>query len=201
MPYGSDPMPETEPSQDLTYAYRPSLVGAPWIFRLGKGALHWESGRASGRIEFGQIQRLRLLYRPGSMQPHRFITEVRAKGAPKLTIASTSWKTMTEVERLDGPYRDFIIALHQRVAGHPVELIAGLKLPVFLLGVVLFFVTAFGMCALAVRAIQEGAGVAALLICAFIAVFIWQTGTYVWRNWPVRYVAPNVPESLLPSAG
>ena len=193
-------MSEPEPAQDPTYAYRPSLVGAPWIFRLGKDALHWESGRRSGRVEYSQIKRVRLLYRPGSMQPHRFITEVRSKGTPKLTIASTSWKTMTEVERLDLPYRNFVIALHRRLVGHPIELIAGLKPLVFLLAVVLFVVTALGMGAVAIRAIQEGAGVVALLICAFVAFFVWQTANYVWRNRPVHYVAPDVPESLLPKA-
>lgn len=193
-------MSETEPDQDPTYAYRPSLAGAPWMFRLGADALHWESGRRSGRVEYNQIKRVRLLYRPGSMQPHRFIAEVRSHGAPKLTIVSTSWKTITEVERLDRPYRNFVIALHRRLAGLPVELIAGLKPPVFLLAVVLFVVTALGMGAVAIRAVQEGAGVAALLICAFVALFVWQTANYVWRNRPVRYVAPDVPESLLPKA-
>ena len=193
-------MSETEPAQDPTYAYRPSLMGAPWIFRLGGDALHWESGRRSGRVEYSQIKRVRLLYRPGSMQSHRFITEVRSKGRPKLTIASTSWKSMTEVEQLNQPYRNFVIALHQRLAGHPIELIAGLKLPVFLLAAVLFVVTAIGMAAVAIRALQEGASVVALLVCAFVAFFVWQTANYVWRNRPVHYVAPDVPESLLPKA-
>jgi hypothetical protein len=193
-------MSETELGQDPTYAYRPSLVGAPWIFRLGEDALHWESGRRSGRVEYSQIKRVRLLYRPGTMQPHRFVTEIRSQGTPKLTIASTSWRTMTDIERLDRPYRDFVIALHQRLAGHPIELIAGLKPPVFLLALVLFVVTALGMAAVAIRTLQEGAGVAALLICAFVALFVWQIANYVWRNRPVRYVAPDVPESLLPRA-
>jgi hypothetical protein len=56
------------------------------------------------------------------------------------------------------------------------------------------------MAALMIRAIQEGAGVAALLVGTFVALFLWQGGNFFLRNRPVRYDATNIPAALLPKA-
>jgi len=47
------------------------------------------------------------------MLPHRGVAE----GAPKLAIASTSWKSMFQQERQDTAYAVFIADLHRRLAG------------------------------------------------------------------------------------
>src|SRR5512135_2924636 len=104
------------PRQEWTYSYRPSLLGAPYEFRLDEQGLDWTVGRKSGRLVWRDIDRVRLSYRPASMQPYRFITEIWAAGAPKLTIMSTSWKRMVVQERFDQGYRAFVAELHRRLA-------------------------------------------------------------------------------------
>jgi len=111
-----------EQSGEPAYAYKPSLMGAPWEFRLLPDRLAFAAGSRGGGIAYGDIRRVRLSFRPVTMQPYRFVAEIWSAGAPKLTIASTSWRGMLEQERQDRPYRDFVLALHQRIAAassHP----------------------------------------------------------------------------------
>src|SRR5450756_2113490 len=89
--------------EPVAYAYRPSLLGAAWQFKLTGEGIDWATGRKAGHIPFRAVRRLRMSYRPASMQSHRFMTELWAEGAPKLKILSSSWKSMVEQERLDKP--------------------------------------------------------------------------------------------------
>ena len=196
-------MSETEPGHDPTYSFRPSLIGAAWSFRAGADVLHWTSGSNSGRIPYEHIKRVRLSYRPRSMQRHRFLTELWTHNGPKVTILSTSWKSMTELDRLDGPYRDFVLALHRHLAARPqsIEFIGGNNPIRFWIGVVIFAALVAGMLGVVIRAVQQDAHVPALLIVGFLVVFLLQAGNYFRRNRPVRYRPDAVPPELLPSAG
>ena len=51
-------------------------MGAPWEFRLRPDALEWRMGRQEGRILYGRIRRIRLSFRPVTMQTRRFVTEI-----------------------------------------------------------------------------------------------------------------------------
>ena len=81
---------------DPAYLYPPSLMGAAWEFRLRPDALEWRMGRHHGRAPYAGVVRVRLSFRPQTMQARRFVTEVWPAGGPKLTIASTSWRGMLE---------------------------------------------------------------------------------------------------------
>ncbi len=203
MPYGSDSMSENGPSQDPTYSYKPSLIGGAWGFQAHEDALHWNSGSGSGRIPYEDIKRVRLSYRPRSMQRHRFLAELWTHNGPKVTILSTSWKSMTELERLDAQYRDFVLALHRHLAARmrPIEFIGGNNPIKFWVGVVVFAALVVGMLGVIIRALQQDAPVAALLIVGFLVVFVLQAGNYFRRNRPVRYRPDAVPPELLPNAG
>lgn len=102
--------------ETVSYSYRPSLLGAPREFDLTDQGIGWSAGSNSGRIPFERVRRLRLSYRPNSMQSQRFVTELWSDGFPKLQIVSSSWKSMMEQERLDGAYSAFVRELHRRVA-------------------------------------------------------------------------------------
>jgi hypothetical protein len=79
-----------EVAESAAYAYRPSLLGAAWEFKLAGNGIDWTAGRKAGHIPFRTIRRLRMSYRPASMQSHRFMTELWADDAPKLEILSSS---------------------------------------------------------------------------------------------------------------
>ena len=101
---------------DPAYLYRPSLIGAAWEFRLRPDAIEWRMGRHHGRAPYAEVVRVRLSFRPQTMQARRFVTEVWPAGGPKLTIASTSWRGMLEQATQDAAYGAFVRELHARLA-------------------------------------------------------------------------------------
>ena len=186
--------------QPIGYAYRPSLLGAPWEFRLSGDGVDWAKGGKSGRIPLCNIRRLRLSYRPASMQSHRFMTELWAEGAPKLEILSSSWKSLVEQERLDKAYTDFIGELHRRIAkaSPPACFEQGSHPLVYWPGLIVFAGVTLGLAWLVVRALQADAKGGAAIISAFFGLFLWQGGNFFRRNRPGRYRPEAIPADLMP---
>ena len=98
------------------YSYKPSLFGAPWQFRLAADALEWQAGMRAGRFPYADIRRVRLSFRPVNMQTYRFLAEIWPLQGPKVTIASSSWRSMIEQSRQDAAYSTFVTELHRRIA-------------------------------------------------------------------------------------
>lgn len=188
------------PPPDTVYDYKPSLMGAPWEFRLWPDRLGWSIGRRSGGIPYRDIQRMRLSFRPATMQSHRFITEIWAPGAPKLTIASTSWRGLMEQTRTDQPYRDFITALHRKIAAAKPDFVfeAGTHPFLYWPGVAIFGAIALSVVALLVRSLQQDFLSATFFLAVIFGFLVWQIGGFFRRNRPRRYRADAIPEEALP---
>jgi hypothetical protein len=200
-------------SADIDYAYKASLMGGAWILRLGPEALHWSIGTMSGAVPYASIRRIRLSFRPVTMQSYRFLAEIWADKGPKIPIASASWKSLMEQERLDEGYTRFVTALHERIAaagGRP-ELKAGALPLLYWPGVVIFVgllvmgvSLAFQSLSLGERAIgrpmdwtQTGA---ILVLVAMFFWLLWQMGSFFKRNLPRRYTLDAIPADLLPKS-
>ena len=184
----------------FAYAYRPSLLGAAWEFRLAGDGIDWAAGRKGGHIPFRAVRRLRMSYRPASMQSHRFMTELWADGAPKLEILSSSWKSMVEQERLDGRYTAFVAELHRRIAlaAAPARFEKGSNPLLYWPSLIVFIGVSLGLALLVVRALQVDAKGGAVFIGGFLALFLWQGGNFFRRNRPGRYSPEALPADLLP---
>lgn len=182
------------------YAYRPSLLGAPWEFKLTDDGIDWVAGRRSGHTLYRDVRRLRMSYRPASMQSHRFTTELWADGAPKLEIVSSSWKSIVEQERLDQPYSAFVAELHRRLAKaqSPARFEQGGNPLRYWPGLIVFIAVALGLAALVARAVAADALGGAAFIVAFLMLFLWQSGNYFQRNRPGIYRPEAPPAALLP---
>jgi hypothetical protein len=102
---------------------------------------------------------------------------------------------------LDREYAHFIVELHRRLvaAQSAAAFDGGMHPLLFWPGLALFAASATGMAALSVRAIAAGAGMAALLIGAFLLLFLWQAGNIFYRNRPGSYRPDALPSLLLPS--
>ena len=185
---------------DPAYAYKPSLLGAPWEFRLTPDALEWSIGRHQGRTPYDRIARIRLSFRPVTMQTRRFVTEIWPAGGPKLSIASSSWKSVLEQEGRDQDYGAFVRELHRRMAaaGAPASFETGSPALLYWPGLAVFVVVSFGLAALTLQALQIGAWAGAAFVGGFLALFLWQSGNYFRRNWPGRYRPDALPEWLVP---
>jgi len=189
-------------SAEFSYAYKSSLVGAPLEFQLAPDALEWRKGGIAGRTPYGSVRRIRLSFRPMTMQNYRFVTEVWPDSGPKLQIASTSWKSLVEHQRLDAEYRAFVSELSRRVGAAGGNTAFDTGSPAFLYwpGVLVFTGASFALTALAVRALQEQAWGGAAFIAAFFALFLYQAGNFFRRNRPGTYSPDAVPPLLLPKA-
>jgi hypothetical protein len=184
----------------LAYVYKSSLMGAPFEFRLTPDALEWSKGYAKGRVPYGRIRRIRLGYRPMTMQNHRFLAEIWPVDGPKLMIVSTSWKSVFEHERLDAPYRAFVTELCRRsgTAGGQAILETGSPPVIYCLGVIVFVGASLALAGLTVRALQVAAWSGAAFIAAFLGFFLWQAGNFFRRNRPGLFRPEAVPDSVLP---
>ena len=185
---------------EVAYAYKPSLMGAPLEFRLTSEALEWRRGGSSGRVPYARIRRIRLGFRPMTMQNYRFLAEVWTAAGPKLQIASTSWKSLVEHERFDLGYRAFVTELCRRVDAAGVHTLFQTGSPAFLYwsGLFVFVGASLALAALTVRALQVEAWSGAAFIAAFLAFFLWQAGTFFHRNRPGVFPPNAVPEAVLP---
>jgi hypothetical protein len=185
-----------------SYVYRPSAVSPPRSFRLSQQGIEWDTGRRSGRVDYSRVRRLKMIYRPATMHAYRFVTEISSPDAPRLKIASVTAKNMIELVDQADEYRTFITELHRRLAqaGATPRFEAGINPLLYWPGLVAFVAAGVGFIGLAIRAISEGASLAALLIAAFLALFLWQTGNIFYRNRPTTYRPDALPSWLLPRA-
>jgi hypothetical protein len=190
----------SDAAADPVYAYKPSLLGAAFEFRLAPDAFEWSKGRHTGRALYRDILRIRPSFRPATMQQYRFVTEVWPANAPKLSIASTSWRSMMEQERLDDAYSAFVTELNRRVgaAGGTPVLQTGSPPILYWVGFAVLVAASLGFAALIVRALQVQAWAGAAFVAAFLAVMLWQMGNFFRRNRPGTYRADAVPERVLP---
>jgi hypothetical protein len=189
-----------DPAADPVYIHKPSLMGAPWELRLRPEALEWRTGRHEGRIPYARVTRVRLSFRPVTMQTRRFLAEVWSAGGPRLSIASTSWRSMVEQEAQDQAYGPFMRELHRRIAaaGATPAYDRGSPALLYWPGVAVFVGVVAGFAVLIVQALDIGAYGGAAVVGAFFALFAWQGGTYFRRNRPGRYRPDALPADLVP---
>ena len=182
------------------YVYKPSLMGAAWELSLEPDALAWRTGGHQGRIPYGRITRVRLSFRPVTMQTRRFVTEIWWADGPRLVIASSSWRSLVEQEAQDRPYGAFVRALHRRLAaaGTTAAFETGSPAVLYWPGLAMFVGVAVALAALTVRALQTEAYAGAAVVGGFLALFLWQSGTYFRRNRPGRYHPDELPKELVP---
>jgi hypothetical protein len=194
-----DPRDDGTDGDALAYQYKSSLIGAPFEFRLAPDVLRWGKGGFSGHTPYANIRRIRLGFRPMTMQNHRFVAEIWTDG-PKLVIASTSWKSMFEHEQRSAAYRVFVIELCRRVGAASGSTVFQTGSPplIYWPGLIIFVAALLAIAALIVRALQAQAWGGAALVAAFFALFLWQGGTFFKRNRPGRFDPGAIPDSVLP---
>jgi hypothetical protein len=184
----------------VSYAYRPSVMGAVREFKLSDDGIDWVAGVRSGHIPYRNIRFLRMSYRPTSIQSQRFVTELWTEGAPKLKINSSSWKSMVEQERLDQSYSAFVRELHLRISNvaTPTRFKQGNRPLIYWPSLVVFIAVALGLAGLIVRALQIGTSGGAAFVGASLALYLWQGGNFLRRNRPGEYRPGALPKEVMP---
>ncbi len=188
------------PRPGLSYSFRPSLLGAAREFALQQDAMRWQVGRFSGRLPYRAITRIRLSFRPVTMQSHRYIAEIWSHDTPKLILSSTTWKSMIEHGRQDNEFGLFMAELHRRIAAAGGTPLYERGMPAYLYwpGVVVFVLVSLGLVALTIRGIEAGSLAGAGFVGGFFLLFLWQVWPFFRRNKPGRYTADALPADLIP---
>ncbi|HWP26106.1 MAG TPA: hypothetical protein VNL39_07160 [Xanthobacteraceae bacterium] len=187
-------------SADIAYSFKASAFGSPWEFRLQRDGILWRMGQHSGLIRYDQIKRVRLSFRPVTMQNYRFQTEIWSEQMPRLQIASTTWQGIVEQKRQDDAYTAFIAELHRRLAaaGSKAMFSTGIAPVSYWVGLVLFVAVALGLAAMTARALRLGEWAAAVFVGGVFALVLWQIGAFFRRNRPGVYQPDRLPEGVLP---
>jgi hypothetical protein len=197
-------MNAAEPDCDetgLSYAYKPSLLGAPSHFLLRQDGLQWHIGAYRGFVPYSDVRRVRLSYRPATMQGHRFLAEIWSERNPKIQIASVSWRNFMDQERLDKSYSAFITELHRRLdVSSTAQFSTGMPVISYWIGVVVFGAAFLALVLLTFRALQIGEWAGAAILGVLCAVFAFQLANYFRRNRPGHYRPDALPLAVLPSA-
>lgn len=193
-------MTDDEQSPTVHYIYKPSIAGSPQSFDLTEQGLSFRTGFRTGVWRYGDIARIRLIYRPVSMLAHRFRADIRHKDGKKLTIVSASWAGIVALTPQNDSYRAFIEELHRRIATERSDIVclAGLHPAAYAMTVAVFAAVIIAVAALLVRALLTGELIAALFMLGFAAWFGWNIGGMLTRNKPQRYEVASVPRQVLP---
>lgn len=185
---------------DLTYSFKPSMMGGMCAFRLAPDGLYWQVGRQSGHMPYRAIRRIRLSFKPVSLATYRFITEIWSDLAPKLTVASTSWRSIVEQERHDALYAAFVRELNRRIAraGGAPTFHTGSPPLLYWPGVVILVLLAAMLPFMLMSAFASGAMGGVAIVGGVMLVFFYQLGIFFWRNRPGVYRPDAVPSAVLP---
>ena len=189
----------TDETAEFTYSYKPSVIGAGWSFRLTPAGIAWESGRRSGVTAYRDITKVRMSYRPATMQSNRFETRVWA-GRPAFAIVSASWQGMFNQQAASPDYTRFVTELHRRLAasGSSATFEAGTHPFVFFFGILFSSVVGLAVAGLIWRAAGALDWGPVVVLVAMFAFFAWTGFNFFRRNWPTRYRAADPPKALLP---
>lgn len=181
------------------YAFKATMVGAPSEFRLLPDAIEMNRGGRVVRFAYGEIRRVRMAFRPVTMQSYRFITEIWG-GGPKMVIASCSSRSVVEQTRQDAEYNAFIAELHRRLAasGAAVKFQTGSPVLIYWIGVAAIAGLCLAAAVLAFRSQQIDSWLTAVVVGGMLLVFLWQAGDFLRRNRPGRYVPSALPRLVMP---
>jgi hypothetical protein len=187
-------------SSNLTYRYRPRMVGGDFAFRLDPDALAWELGRRNGRLAYRDIARLRLGYRPANLGGNRFIAEIWSRAGAKLEIASISQRSLFDYQNLATEYRAFIVELARRIAASGGQCRCDAGFPPWRWWPALFVAVATLIAAIyvSVQALIAGGVTAGAVIAVLGLFFLWQIGSMIVRNRPRSYDPNSPPGDVLP---
>ena len=184
----------------VSYAFKPSMMGGGHAFVLGREGIMWEIGRQSGQFPYRAVRRIRLAFRPASLATYRFTAEIWADNAPKLTVASTSWRSVVEHQRHDGEYAAFVRTLIHRVgrAGGATRYDSGVNPLLYWPALAVCGALAVVLPWIGIRAVQAGAMGAAAMIAGLAVLFGWQIASFFRRNRPAVFRPDTIPSAILP---
>lgn len=188
-------------SDNLTYVYKPKLMGPAYELTLSEDSLDWMIGTRSGRLSYPMIRHIRLGYKPTNMANSRFQAEIWPLNAPKLVVQSVSARNLIDVTDHGTDYARFLRELHTRVdaANKSCVYEAGLPAWRWWPSAIVALFTVLALLYVVAQGLLAGHFLMALIIGGTGVWFLWQIWNIVTRNRPRNYDPQNLPADLLPA--
>ncbi len=191
----------TETADDApVYAFKPRMLAAEHVFRLGPDSLEWFIGGHSGRVAYPMIERIRVGFRLTNFMGRRYTAEIFPRSGRRMEISSYSARGVLDNTNQGTAYRAFIAELHRRIvkARGECRFEAGMAAWRFWPSLAITLAMTAGLIYVVVRGIYGDQIVTGLLVLAAGALFLWQMGKTVLGNRPRSYSPDAIPEDVLP---
>lgn len=191
----------TETANDgPVYAFKPRMLAAEHVFRLGRDSIEWIAGGINTRVPYTMMERVRVGYRFTNFMSRRYTTEIFRRGGGYVDFSSVSARGMLDGANQGAAYRNFVIELHRRIvkAHGECRFEAGMAMWRFWPSIVVTLAMSAALVFVLVRALFSEQMLTGLVILTFGALFVWQMTKMVLVNRPRSYRPDAIPEDLLP---
>lgn len=190
-------MPASQTPQTYTFNARPFSSGQ--VFTLRPDGLSIAQGPRERLLAFREMSEIRLHYTPQNFNSGA-CTATIASGWRRVAISSVSWRGLTQQVSDNQGYTNFVRALVSQAArANPaVRLVAGMgRLRFWLMLPASIGIGAF-LGWFLLRAVAAGYWLAALMVAALIAYFLWWTSGFLNRNRPGIFTPDTLPPAVMP---
>ncbi|MBM3083438.1 hypothetical protein IMF23_08335 [Chelatococcus daeguensis] len=181
------------------YRQKPRPVGFEIIYRLEGDRLVADAGRRVDTVALSAVREVRLTFESKTAVRNVYRTTLRMADGRSLSLTNVNWG-LSGAQTQNGDYSAFVRSLVAAVAAaNPgVVIRCGRSYAAWLLLTAIGLMTVIGVAGFAYQAISEGAGTAALIGLAVLALAYWQLAPLVLRNRPRLATAGDLPADLLP---
>ncbi|WP_145979767.1 MULTISPECIES: hypothetical protein [Chelatococcus] len=181
------------------YRQKPRPVGFEVIYRLEGDRLVADAGRRVDTVALSAVREVRLTFESKTAVRNVYRTTLRMADGRSLSLTNVNWG-LSGAQTQNGDYSAFVRSLVAAVAAaNPgVVIRCGRSYAAWLLLTAIGLMTVIGVAGFAYQAISEGAGTAALIGLAVLALAYWQLAPLVLRNRPRLATAGDLPADLLP---
>jgi hypothetical protein len=183
-----------------TYSHRAKPYAQEAEFRLMPQHLAIEQGKRSGDFAYRDIVMIRLMYKPRNTTNEGYQAKLYRRDKRTAALTNLSWKSLVDMDRQDGDYRRFMIALVAKVHGvNPnVVLEAGMPRWLHIITAIAGIVAVLAMIVVTAQAMLNGVYAAAVITGILALYFGWWSIRYLTRNRPRPFTADAIPDDVLP---
>ena len=183
-----------------TYSHRAKPYAQEAQFRLMPQHLAIEQGRRSGDFAYQDIVMIRLMYKPRNTTNEGYQAKIYRRDKRTAALTNLSWKSLVDMDRQDGEYRAFMLALIAKVyfTNPNVALEAGMPRWLHSITAIAGIVAVLAMIVVTAQALRNGVYAAAVITSILALYFGWWSIRYLSRNRPRSFTANDIPQDVLP---
>lgn len=182
----------------ITYSFRASAIEKERTLTLEDSSLVIQQGERTESVAYRDIKSIRLFYDPDRFNLNKYICEITDKKGGTTQVKSVHFKSVGNFEDRSEAYKDFLLALHEKLIPlDQVAFLAGNKPGCFAGNIVIMVVSITGV-GMALWYMGSAVGAHILLRLVIFMVLLFWGLRYMRKNRPKNYDPRNIPEQIIP---